>query len=184
MIPWMHLRDRRTWRGATPETVGPLMARWLEGDLRSRPGYEPRCGPDPESGPLVPTLARMCRAGLVTVTSQPGEDAPGWTQRSGVEAVAVDKAAAGRLAKAARREGLLVDPRGGEVVSLQDGKPFTRFGAPRGLASREIEWHGLAPATVARMADLPILTIIAPEWGPDGDRMWGVIDRALAGVAA
>jgi len=39
---------------------------------------------DAESEPLVPVLARLCRAGLLTTASQPGRgpDASGYEQRA------------------------------------------------------------------------------------------------------
>ncbi|GAA3372255.1 hypothetical protein GCM10017744_103040 [Streptomyces antimycoticus] len=49
-LPWMSRADRRRWKSArTVLDLGWLMARWLEGEIASRPGYQPRFGPDKES---------------------------------------------------------------------------------------------------------------------------------------
>jgi len=38
--------DRRAWEQArTLLELGELVARWLEGDIASQPGYMPDCGP-------------------------------------------------------------------------------------------------------------------------------------------
>ncbi|WP_157881130.1 DUF6919 domain-containing protein [Streptomyces griseoruber] len=73
-LPWMSWSDRRRWRSAhTVADLGELMALWLEGELRSWPGYMPGCGPDEETTHLIPSLAALNRAGFLTIASQPGE---------------------------------------------------------------------------------------------------------------
>ncbi len=59
------------WGGArTLSDLGELTAQWLEGELSGGPWQD---GPfDNETHPLVPVLARLNRAGLVTTNSQPG----------------------------------------------------------------------------------------------------------------
>lgn len=96
----MSRSDRKLWRSATTlAELGELTARWLEGDIRSRPGYQPRCGPDPETTEtpgLVDVLAAANRAGYLTIGSQPGEpptegwDGQLWEQRAAVDGFAHD----------------------------------------------------------------------------------------------
>jgi hypothetical protein len=65
---WAEIADQ--W--AEPTTLrglGEVMARWLEGDLPWAPGYGG--GPDEETTGLIPVLAALNRAGLVTHQSQP-----------------------------------------------------------------------------------------------------------------
>ncbi len=80
----MSAADRRAWEAArTLDDLGELTARWLEGTIASQPGYEPGCGPDPETAALIPVVARCNRAGYVTCGSQPAEQAPATTARGG-----------------------------------------------------------------------------------------------------
>lgn len=113
-LPWMSRSDRRSWRSArTISDLGELMALWLEGKIASRPGYQPRYGPDDETAHLVPTLAALCRAGYVTTCSQPGFAGTGadglwWEQRAAAELVVTDPALVHRLVDAAYAAGLSV----------------------------------------------------------------------------
>lgn len=64
-------RERKLWASAeTLEDLGDLMAMWLEGDLRSRPGYYGKT--DLDTAELTELCAALCRAGVVTVQSGPG----------------------------------------------------------------------------------------------------------------
>ena len=70
----MNRSDRKAWASArTLADVGELTAQWLEGKVRSQPGYQANCGPDPETSELIPVLAACNRAGFVTVNSQPAD---------------------------------------------------------------------------------------------------------------
>ncbi|MFC9602489.1 DUF6919 domain-containing protein [Streptomyces niveus] len=78
----MSRSDRRRWRAPQSVTeLGHMMAAWLEGEIRSRPGYSPSCGPEEETAHLVPTLAALCRRGFVTTSSQPGLATTGFDGR-------------------------------------------------------------------------------------------------------
>ncbi|MFC5888134.1 DUF6919 domain-containing protein [Kitasatospora aburaviensis] len=86
----MNRADQMAWRSAaTLAELGNLTAHWLEGTRRSRPGYVPGYGPDPETTDtpgLVRALALANRPGYVTDAGQPGIDGPDrrqdwWAQR-------------------------------------------------------------------------------------------------------
>lgn len=79
--PWQNAR--------TPDDVGELTARWLEGSLIDHPfpGHQTEV-PDDETTELVPILARLNRSGFITDSSQPGELSPDWWQRAFVEGFA------------------------------------------------------------------------------------------------
>ncbi|MEV6133095.1 hypothetical protein AB0M05_40955 [Streptomyces violaceusniger] len=171
------------------------MARWLEGEIASRPGYQPRFGPDQETAHLVPTLAALCRAGYVTTCSQPGFAGTGanglwWEQRAAVELVVTDADLLHRLADAAYAAGMVVrinDHRrdGGAqeqpvVVTTCDGEPMTAFGGRIGRADMAIQWSGLHPRLYAEVSTGTYVSIVAPEYGPAGERLWSVLDHLTA----
>ena len=190
-LPWMSRADRRRWRSArTAVDLGELMARWLEGEIASRPGYQPRFGPDEETAHLVPSLAALCRAGYVTTCSQPGFAGTGadglwWEQRAAVELVVTDHTRLPRLLGAARAAGMLVrvndHRRGGVrdepvVVTTRDGEPVTAFGGRIGRADMAIQWTGLDRGLYDQVAHGTYVSIAAPEYGPAGERLWVVLD--------
>ncbi|MFF3720560.1 DUF6919 domain-containing protein [Streptomyces prasinus] len=187
----MSRADRRRWKSAkTAADLGELMARWLEGEIASRPGYQPRFGPDEETAHLVPTLAALCRAGYVTTCSQPGFAGTGadglwWEQRAAVELVVTDHTRLHRLLGAARAAGMLVrvndHRRGGVrdepvVVTTRDGEPVTAFGGRIGRADMAIQWTGLDRGLYDQVAHGTYVSIAAPEYGPAGERLWVVLD--------
>ncbi|WP_189852339.1 DUF6919 domain-containing protein [Streptomyces omiyaensis] len=183
----MSIRDRRRWKNAATWTeVGELMARWLEGEIASRPGYAARYGPDEETEHLVPTLAAACRAGYITTVSQPGEAGTTWEQRAAVTGLVTDPGLLDRLTAAALAEGLVarVDDHTAEtysepyIVTTVDGEPFTAFGGYLDRANLTlVEWRGLRPELVEQAATGVYLTLAAPEWGAAGERLWPLLDR-------
>ncbi|MER6807498.1 hypothetical protein ABT319_36645 [Streptomyces sp. NPDC000678] len=191
-LPWMSRADRRRWKSArTVLDLGELMALWLEGEIASRPGYQPRFGPDEETAHLVPTLAALCRAGYVTTCSQPGFAGTGadglwWEQRAAVELVVTDPALFHRLVDAAHAAGLTVrinDHRrdGGVqeqpvVVTTRDGEPFTAFGGRISRADMAIQWPGLDRGLYDQVAHGTYVSVVAPEWGTAGERLWVILD--------
>ncbi|MEU3220116.1 hypothetical protein [Streptomyces sp. NPDC006971] len=189
-LPWMSRADRRRWSSArTVAELGELMALWLEGEIASRPGYQPRFGPDEETAHLVPVLAALCRAGYVTTCSQPGLaelgfDGRWWEQRAAVELVVTDPALQRRLVEAARAAGMLVRVndyrRGGVqdqpvVVTTADGEPFTAFGGRIGRADMRIQWPELGRQLYGRVAHGTYVSVVAPEYGPAGERLWEIL---------
>lgn len=91
-------RAKERWLGAeTMVELGELTAQFLEGISPYFPGdLAPR--PAEETLPIVEPLAALNRAGLVTITSQPGFDGEGfdgnnWKQRAYVYGFAPEKVA-------------------------------------------------------------------------------------------
>ncbi|MGW0999225.1 DUF6919 domain-containing protein [Streptomyces sp. NPDC002523] len=183
----MSRADRRRWAAArTLADLGELMALWLEGEIGSRPGYQPRYGPDEETEHMVPILAALCRAGYVTTCSQPGLAGPGydgrwWEQRAAVELVVTDPYLKSRLLEAARGAGMVVVVndyvRGGVQdrrvpVTTRDGERVTSFGGRIGRADMAIQWPGLNGRLYEQVTHGTYVSVIAPEYGPAGERLW------------
>lgn len=185
-------RDRQAWASArTLADVGDLTARWLEGDLASQPGYERGAGPDTETTPLIPVLAACCRAGFVTNGSQPGEPVDdGFGQRAAVEGFASPEAAA-RIAACLPDGLIMLTGRAGwrmrwrqaVVVTMDGGRPFTRFGvvlSRRHLADSWVGYGSLHPDAVRALQAAVQVTVVDPEWGRN-DRLWPAL-AAFAGA--
>ena len=195
----MSRADRRAWEQArTLAELGELTVRWLEGDIASQPGYMPNCGPDPETAGLIPTLARLNRAGYVTVGSQPGMaptegyDGRLWSQRAAVSGFA-DDATGARILTAVERTGQLVLiahntppkrrwwPRrrpsmGMAVTAAGHGhRVHTHFGARMSLGDVEGCFGGLGRDGFAAVRDAHQVTVIDPVWGRD-EYLWHVLD--------
>lgn len=188
-LPWMSLRDRHRWRSArTIADAGTLMALWLEGEIASRPGYQPRSGPDEETELLVPTLAAACRAGYVTTCSQPGWSGRGydgehWEQRAAVEGLVADPTLAGRLTTTARAAGLIavtrtMDSRGPArpvPVTTRAGHPVTCVGVQLDHEDLRTEWAGVGPELHDAVVRATRVSIVADEYGPDGEQLWPLL---------
>lgn len=137
--------DERRWHEALSlADLGELTAQWLEGAIWS-PWYG-GSEPDPETGPLVPLLAQMNRAGYVTDFSQPGEVDADWAQRAAVTGYC-DADNAERLAALSLRTELIVISQ----VSWQESNyqlPITRSDdrtftiLPGNFRSRQTSRHG------------------------------------------
>lgn len=179
----------RIWRDARSiGDLGGAMAGWLEGRIASQPGCS--TGPDEETLPLVPALARMNRRGYVTTMSQPGDggtaaDGRWWEQRAAVEGwISCRNPLLGPFIRQARAAGLIVSAYGpGRAVGPSRGLTVSRCGDdPRtgaggrqrrtGLpwigrhARRELALHGVA------------LAVIDPVWGRDSV-LWPVLDEVI-----
>ena len=191
-LPWMSRSERRRWHSARTLTdLGELMALWLEGKIASRPGYMPRYGPDDETEHLVPALASLCRAGYVTTCSQPGFAGTGvdglwWEQRAAVELVVTDPTLFHRLVDAAYAAGMFVRindhrPDGGVheqpvVVTTRDGEPVTAFGGRISRADMAIQWPELNRDLRREVSTGTYVSVVAPEFGPTGERLWVALD--------
>ncbi|EFL04296.1 conserved hypothetical protein [Streptomyces sp. SPB78] len=172
----MRWSTRRQWRTArTLPDLGLLMARWLEGTLPARPGHAP--GPvDEETAPLVPALAALCRTGVLTLQSQPGivglgADGQMWRQRAFVQLLATPETAAD-LEERARGFLVLRDGDDGLPVTMRGAEAVTWCGRPLSPAERRAEVSGAHPAAVRAVQAATHLTVVAPEYGPDGDRLF------------
>jgi len=177
--------------------VGELTARWLLGEIPEQPGYNG--GPDDETAELADTLARVSRAGYVTLNFQPAFDGPGydgaqWQQREAVQGFVEDRVTLARLADAADHAGLLVivnrstRSRGKDTrvtvtrrktedndwaVAVSFGWTFSR---------PELRWtlyEGCGPAAVEAMCNAWQLTLVDPVWG-GGGRVALVLDAFAA----
>ncbi|MET8168868.1 hypothetical protein ABZT34_32235 [Streptomyces sp. NPDC005329] len=192
LLPWMSWNDRRRWRSArTVADLGELMALWLEGEVKSWPGYMPRCGPDEETAHLIPSLVSLNRAGFLTIASQPGEAVTGhdgcwWEQRAAVEGFVSDRTLYYRLLEAADAAGLRIAVDDGQTgvhdpaitVTTVDGKPYTRFGGPLSYRDMRTIWSVIREPAFLALADAVRVTIAAPEPGSAGEReLWPVLDR-------
>jgi hypothetical protein len=195
-LPWMSWADRRRWRSArTVADLGVLMAAWLEGQIASRPGYQPRYGPDGETTDLIPVLAACNRAGFLTDDSQPGDAGEGfdgalWEQRAAVTGfVARDNhELLQRLAAAADQAGLLIaqhttrdewDDHSGFAVTTRDGKRYTTYGRALGSDDLRFLWTGCHRQAVDQIVDAVQVTLAYPMFGPDL-LLWEVLAEVTA----
>jgi hypothetical protein len=182
---------RRLWTATqTLPDIANLMARWLEGDLATRPGYTG--SPDEETAPYIPTLTAANRAGFLTDQSQPGYDGIGfdrlrWQQRAAVSGLTVDENLLTRIRRAGEAAGLLVLishprllPQGrGATCTLRGGRPYTCFGEympPRML--RHL-WSGIGHQALGQVADAWQVCLIDPDIGRN-DRLWPLLDHLFA----
>jgi hypothetical protein len=192
--------DRERWRTATTlPALGELYAEFLEGHLPDAPGWY-GSGPDPETEPLVPTLAALNRAGYVTVESQPGDYASSprgdrvWRQRAGVEGFAdsltlewLAAALAGTdylmIVQTTQARGGSADPREinlnqGIAVTTRNGQPVTWYGRQltRRFMRAELFGRHLCGAALDILAAAWHVTIVDPVW--DRNTLWPVLERA------
>lgn len=195
-LPWMSRTDRRAWKGAaTLEETGALMARWLEGDIASRPGYQPRYGPEAETEDLVPVLAALNRQGYVTTDSQPGvreftTSGAFWFQRAAVTGFVRDPALVLRLVDAAETAGLKVivndfDDAPGHsaaAVTTCDGELVTAFGGALPPGELQVMWRGLGRGAYAEITRARQLTLVDTRWGPSA-LLWDAMDSVVTGEA-
>lgn len=195
--PWMSARDRRAWRSAnTVADLGQQMARWLEGDLKSWPGYQPNYGPDDETRRLIPTLAALNRAGYLTTCSQPGEMGPGfdgawWCQRAAVCGFVSDRALLAQLLLAAADNALLTVVSGGQEtywpepipVTTRNSEAHTVFGAHLGRQDLRTMWPAVSGGAFSAVEEAWQVAIIVPDFGASGERMWPVLATALEAVS-
>ncbi|GHH54546.1 DUF6919 domain-containing protein [Streptomyces candidus] len=170
----------RAWSAArTLDDLGELTAQWLEGGLAALPGDAYRGGPDEETGLLVPVLAALNRAGIVTLGSQPGLQGPAfdgrqWCQRAAVDCL-TDAAGAQRLLRTARDAELLHSVhqvrRSGPVpyivVTTWGGQAHTAFGSR--IRRRDIRrsYQGCHRDALRAVVDAHQVTLVDPQWGRD-----------------
>ncbi|MFB7211049.1 DUF6919 domain-containing protein [Streptomyces sp. NPDC056255] len=192
-LPWMTRSDRRRWRSArTVADLGDLMALWLEGELGSRPGYQPRHGPDAETRPWTGVLPAANRAGYLTTGSQPGLSGQGadgkvWQQRAAVEGFIADRALLLTLIDEAQNAGIdvrlhsLPDTWGSNAITVttRDGKPSTQFGTALSSDDLHFMWRGCAPEAVGAIAEACYVTVTDREYGLH-TRLWEVLEKVVS----
>jgi hypothetical protein len=178
------------WKSAgSVADLGSLMADWLQGRIRTWPGY---CDTKPadETRHLIPTLVACNQAGYVTTQSQPGEpptrghDGRMWRQRAFVEGWISDSRLLDRIRGAASRAGLiLIDSQSGRhhdvIVTEADGEPCARFGRmPSHRRMIAHEWPGVGRQAARELAAGTRLAIIDPEWGRD-NQLWPLLTATI-----
>ncbi|MCX0247975.1 hypothetical protein NLM26_34410 [Streptomyces drozdowiczii] len=188
----MSRSDKRKWRNASSfPAVTELMALWLEGEIGSWPGYQPRYGPDEETLPFTGVLAAANRAGYLTIGSQPGSsdtrfDGQLWEQRAAVEGFIADRALLLALIDAGEKADLkvqlhsLLNAWGSDAVTVttRGGKPNTSFGTALSMGDLDFMWRGCAPEAVDAIAGSHYVTVVDPEFGPN-TRLWEVLEQVL-----
>jgi len=182
----------RIWSTArTLSDLGNLTAQWLEGDLATLAGGAYRGGPDEETGPLIPVLAAMNRAGHVTSQSQPGCDGPAfdgrrWRQRAAVMCL-TDTQGLQRLTRTAHDAGLLLavhrtcsrGPVRDILATTWGGREHTSFGGRVPKAYMRLEYRGCHREAVRAAVDAHQVTLVDPVWGRD-TLLWPALTEALA----
>ncbi|MFD5557811.1 DUF6919 domain-containing protein [Streptomyces sp. NPDC127068] len=191
-LPWTPRAHRARWAEARTLTdLGRLTADWLEGTLRYHPGC-PGAGPDPETAPLVPALARLNRAGLVTANSQPGHSPTvGWdgavySQRAAVDGWTTNRALFRLLIKAALEHDFHIvihglTPRTDYTripVTCRNGEPVTWFGDPYHPDDLAAVWSGIDPGALTALRSAVHITVTDTTWGPS-TRLWTTLTRGL-----
>ncbi|MFD8226887.1 DUF6919 domain-containing protein [Streptomyces massasporeus] len=183
----------RIWRDVRSiDELGGAMAGWLEGRIASQPGCS--AGPDEETAPLVPVLARLNRRGFVTTCSQPGETGPAydgqpWEQRAAVEGwISCRNPLLGPLIRRARGAGLIVTaygpgrsigPRRGLTVTRWGDEAHTGFGGRPRRFQRHAEMPGIGRGARTELRRHGVaLAVIDPVWGRD-TRLWPLLDRVI-----
>lgn len=177
MFEWARLR--------TLSGLGEYTAQWLEGTRARYPGHQGR--PDAETTPLVPALARLNRAGVVTLTSQPGYHGVDGQQRASVSALA-EPDRAEQVAVAAQSAGLwswtwvtprwqTASPGAVPITTDAEGRVVTDDG--RRLSRRDVDM-ALGTSVPSRCyATARQLVVIDPVWGRT-DHLWHVLATATA----
>lgn len=198
--------DRAVWASCRSlADVGFATSAWLDGVVKSQPGY---CGPvdvDEDEAPgLTDTLIALNRAGMVTADSQAGFDGVGydgarWTQYAAVSAFAPfgvvaslskaieDAGLAGRVAIHVRQPVPRLSWRPVLPVTFREGVVYTDFGRRTPDGDIRDEWVGYGichPSAVEDLCDAEQITIYDIESGRN-DRLWPLLRQFAeqAGVA-
>lgn len=192
--PEVREQDRQEWAAARDlGDVGRLTALWLEGAIWSQPAYVPNFGPDPETEPLIATLAAANRAGYLTTCSQPGcapetgFEGAVWAQRAAVEGFVHRGRLLDELVARGREAGLLVVLTGpadrgfGEdvVATVRDRQPYTWFGRRPGDYRDSDLVSAAAGADIVRAE---YLALVDPEF-VERDLLWEVVAGAVLAAA-
>lgn len=181
----MRRADRKRWGAChTLDDLCAATVGWLHGEIIQTPSHlGPPCR---ETIPLLGVLEAANLAGFLTDGSQPGiplEDGCG--QRAAVEGFATDDAAQ-VLAGIAGSAGLLVitgrAPRfrtrytSSVVVTMDQGYPFTSFGAQRSRRDLRADFSYCQTEATEAVCDAWQVCLIDPEWGRN-DVLWPALEK-------
>lgn len=181
------------WRSAcTFEELCDLAARFVEGELTSFPGWlAPTL--DVESDAITVHLARLCRAGFLTLASQPGRgehpahDGTPCVQRAfvtGFVSAELARSIALCIEESALEIEVLVFSEGAaehEVsVSTRDGVPYAFTG--RDATADEIDCFedSISSDALAALRDACYVAVVDPIWGRE-DVLWRELERVVIG---
>jgi hypothetical protein len=182
--------DREPWaRARTLRELGELMALWLEGKIRYQPGYL-AADADDETSELVPVLARINRAGLMTDFSQPGEklDESGWQQRAALGGYCSEELKDRIKAKLLDSDLVVLTYAPGAVfdyvdlcITAQGDRENTWIGGR--LDDKNIDHHyteDVHPEGVAALHDAWQISVVDAVWGRN-DYLWPRLVAAVNG---
>lgn len=181
MFGRMSRKDRDAWASATSVAdLGQLTARWLEGGIKHQPGYLDT-KPAPETRTLIPTLARLNRAGFLTTDSQPGHRGRTSEQRAAVHGFIADQGLFVRLRTAVNSAGLWVATGRQVAVTTVRGEEFTWFGGALPQCDLEFLWGpAVGGSAFAELRRARQVAFIDPTYGDSG-RLWQTLRRAAGG---
>ncbi len=176
-------RAQGLWTAARSfEDLCELTARFVEGRLPYSPAYGAETV-DEETGPLIPYLAALNRAGFMTTNSQPGEESPEWKQRAFVDGYALEHVAK-RIARVSLHTDLhiVVVPPGFEAgfhtpVIVRDFMPhgWAGFSHRGDIESFADECGSLA---IQELRTAWSVSVIDLKWGRT-DHLWSNLAREL-----
>ncbi len=175
---------RLSWASAGSfEELCELGARFVEGRLRRFPGWGAPAL-DEESEALVPVLARLNRAGLLTLASQPARarDAGGYEQRAFASGFAQSGSA--RRWQALARRGLRVRTyargvrgRAAVAVSRQGGQARVLAGHDAFEIELELFAAHVGAGARAELERCVYWSAWDPAWGRE-ELLWSALERA------
>lgn len=179
------------WKNARTVTdLGQLMADWLEGRIRTWPGYGDT-RPDDETRHLILPLASANRAGYVTTNSQPGlapsrgYDGRTWRQRAAVDGWIADPQLLDRIRTQATRAGIVVitnqpgdRSHPGMPATEADTEVTTGFGwSPGHRRLISSTFPGVGSQAIRELRKATHTTLIDPVWGRE-HRLWSALNKA------
>lgn len=193
----MRRATRERWQNAANLLeLGELTALWLEGKIESQPGYEYNVGPDDETEPLIPVLAKLNRAGFVTNCSQPGwgpdlgNDKAVWCQRAAVSGMihpnrvdlltqpAAEIGLTAQVVMASSDESSIIP------VTTRAAENYTWFGARLDHSDIGYLYEDCGPAGIAALQAAAQVTLVDPEWGRVDSPLWPLLESAADALAA
>jgi hypothetical protein len=184
--------DTARWQTAhSLGDLGELTALFLEGQLSETPSHGGP--PDPDTGPLIPVLTEVNRAGFVTEQSQPGipPDADGSAQRANVSGFASNKTFAALTATLADTDLVITAARARRdekglpptiPITLDMGEECTWDGGAQSCTDLEYHYGSTChPDAVQALCNAWQVTIVDPEWGRN-DVLWAALTRFTASM--